>query len=99
MGQGGLDQPVHGNIGFDKDQQLVHIDFQHMIQSAGIDHILLVAQGLVPTAIARSTKDAELLLFVVKVLDAAGNLPYQLVVLFHADGCMLCSALETWSRC
>lgn len=93
MGQGGLDQPVHGNIGFNEDQQLVCIDFQHMIQSTCIDHILLVAQGLVPTAIARSTKDAKFLLFVVKVLDAVGNLPYQLVVLFHTGRCMLWSDL------
>lgn len=93
MGQGGLDQPVHGNIGFNEDQQLVRVDFQHMIQSARIDHILLVAQGLVPTAIARSTKDAKFLLSVVKVLDAAGNLPYQLVVLLHTGHWRLWSAL------
>lgn len=93
MGQGGLDQPVHGNIGFNEDQRLVRVDFQHMIQSTCIDHILLVAQGLVPTAIARSTKDAKFLLFVVKVLDAVGNLPYQLVVLFHTGRCRLWSAL------
>jgi hypothetical protein len=55
-----------------------------MIQPARIDDILLVAQGLVATAIRSSTIYAKFLLLVVELLHAAGDLRHQLGMLLHA---------------